>query len=519
MIGAGAILSSQDYAKDDRFDADVVVVGTGAGGAVAGAELAAAGLRVLFVEEGSYIPTQSFNPYMSESIPRMYRDAGTTAVLGTPNIPYIEGRVLGGTTVINGGMAYRAPDHILDGWAAQSGDGSLGAARMDDVFREVEKNIASNYQSEASIGDDNRLMALGAQKLGWRSDVNRRNQSECVGSNNCIFGCPTGAKQSMLVSYLPRAIQAGARCLTELRVGSLIIEHGRCVGVKARTYDAATRRPGKEVTVRGKAVIIACGAVHTPFLLQKHRLGRPSRLLGKHLLLHPNAKVIAIYPFDTYSWKGVSQWTQVREFHNEGVLFAENMIPPSAMGASLPWHGRESLALLERYNQMVSTGVLVEDSTTGVVQRSIVGMPVARYDITDGDFDRFVRGVARLAELHFAMGAEQVLLPYRSHHIARSMEDVRAVTTTSVKKRDLELFTVHLMGTARMGGRAEASVVDLAGEMWDLPGCYVADASIFPTAIGVNPQVTIMALATRIARRLAESWSKVVVRARAARAA
>ncbi|MFO0746701.1 MAG: GMC family oxidoreductase [Myxococcota bacterium] len=504
-----SILGHQDYAREQTFEADVVVVGTGAGGAVIGTELAEAGLNVLFVEEGSYIPTASFNPYMTESIPRMYRDAGTTAVLGTPNIPYIEGRVLGGTTVINGGMAYRAPDHILDGWAKSMGDPSLGAAGMDGVFAAVEKNIAANFQSEASIGDDNRIMALGAEKLGWKSEINRRNQTDCVGSNNCIFGCPTGAKQSTLVSYLPRAIRAGARCLTELRVTSLVIEGGRCVGVVARTYDPATRKPGRQVTVRGKAVVIACGAIHTPFLLQKHRLGRPSRQLGKHLLLHPNAKVIAVYPFDTYAWKGVSQWTQVREFHDEGVLFAENMIPPSAMAASLPWHGRENLALLERYNQMVTTGVLVEDSTTGVVQRSALGMPVARYDITDGDFDRFVRGVARLSELHFAMGAETVLLPYRSHHIAHSMDEVRAVTTANIRKRDIELFTVHLMGTARMGARAEASVVDLDGEMWDLPGCYVADASIFPTAIGVNPQMTIMALATRIARRMAEQWPRI----------
>lgn len=495
-----------DYQHTDRFEADVVVVGTGAGGAAAGTALAEAGLRVLFVEEGSHVPTSSFNPYMSESIPRLYRDAGTTSVIGTPNIPYVEGRAVGGTTIINGGMSYRAPDHILDGWAKDSGDDSLGATGMDALFSEVERSISANYQREESIGDDNRLMLLGAQKLGWKSEINRRNQVNCVGSNNCILGCPTGAKQSTLVSYLPRAVAAGARILSELRVDSLIIEGGRCTGVVAKTIDPVTRKPGREVRVTGKAVIVACGAVHTPYLLLKHKLGRPSRQLGRHLLLHPNAKVIAVYPFDTYSWKGVSQWTQVREFHSEGILFAENMIPPFALGTTLPWHGRESMELLERYNQILSTGVLVEDSTTGRVERSLLGMPVARYDITDWDLDRFVRGVARLSELHFAMGAEMVVLPYRTHHVARSMDEVRAITPHMIKKKQLELFTVHLMGTARMGARATDSVVDLDGQLWDLPGCYVADASVFPTAIGVNPQMTIMALATRIARRLADRW-------------
>jgi len=502
-------LSFADYqaADGDHFQADVVVVGTGAGGAAAGTALAEAGLSVLFVEEGSHTPTSSFNPYMSESIPRLYRDAGTTAVMGTPNIPYIEGRAVGGTTVINGGMSYRAPEHILDGWARTLGDESLGASGMDALFSDVERSISASYQSEESIGDDNRLMYLGAQKLGWHSEINRRNQASCVGANNCILGCPTGAKQSTLVSYLPRAVAAGARILSELRVDSLIIESGRCVGVSARAIDPVTRKPGRVVQARGAAVIVACGAVHTPYLLLGHRLGRPSKQLGKHLLLHPNAKVIAQYPFETHSWKGVSQWTQVREFHSEGILFAENMIPPFALGPTLPWHGDESMAMLERYNRLVSTGVLVEDSTTGRVARSMLGMPVARYDITDWDLDRFVRGVARLCELHFTMGAEQVVLPYRTQPIARSMDEVRQISARSIKKKDLELFTVHLMGTARMGSRAVDSVVDLDGQLWDLPGCYVADASVFPTAIGVNPQMTIMALATRTGRRLAERWS------------
>ncbi|MCC6621890.1 MAG: GMC family oxidoreductase [Deltaproteobacteria bacterium] len=521
------ILSYKDYGKASRYDCDVVVVGTGAGGAVVGAELAEAGLDVILVEEGSWVPTSSFNPYLTESIPRLYRDAGTTSVLGTPNIPYLEGRAVGGSTTINGGMAYRAPERVLEEWQRLTGEPGLGPAGMDALFGEVERRISARHQEPESIGDDNRLMALGAKKLGWHSETNRRNQDACVGTNNCVFGCPTGAKQSTLVTYMPRAMAAGARCLTELRVESLRVDGGRCTGVVGRSPDPATRRYGRQVTISARAVVVACGAIHTPHLLMGHRLGKTSRQLGKHLLLHPNAKVIAVYPFDVFAWKGVSQWTQVREFHRDGVLFAENMIPPSPMGASLPWHGDESLRMLERYNQMACTGVLVEDSTSGSVERTILGMPLARYDITDWDFERFLTGIERLSELHFAMGAEMVLLPFRAAprafgararsaddlHLARSMDEVRGVLRGGLKKQQIELFTVHLMGTARMGARPAASVVDLEGQLWDLPGCYVADASIFPTAIGVNPQVTIMALATRIARRLAERWSRGRARA------
>jgi choline dehydrogenase-like flavoprotein len=154
------------------------------------------------------------------------------------------------------------------------------------------------------------------------------------------------------------------------------------------------------------------------------------------------------------------------------------------------------------YNRLTVTGVLVEDSTTGAVKQAPFGLGGPRYDITGYDHDRFLRGAHLLAELNFEMGAERVILPFADEFDARSMDDVRRIIDRQRSPKTLVLFTVHLMGTARMGGRAEESVVDLGGQLWDLPGCYVADASLFPTAIGVNPQITIMALATRIAERL-----------------
>ncbi|MFT7581236.1 MAG: ferredoxin, partial [Myxococcota bacterium] len=395
-----------DYHKHSIYHAEAIVVGTGAGGAAAGTTMAEAGVDVLFVEEGSYHPTSSFNPHMSESIPRLYRDSGTTSILGSPNIPYMEGRCVGGTTVLNGGMTYRAPTEVLEGWERITGDAGLGPVGMESLFDSVEEAVSAKRQLPTSVGDDNRIMALGAKKLGWKSQVNRRNQESCVGTNNCVYGCPTGAKQSTLVSYMPRAIKAGARCLTEVRVERLLIEGGRCVGVVGRAVDPRTMKRTHKVIVRADSVIVACGAIHTPHLLLKHRLGRPSKQLGRNFLCHPNAKVLALYPFDINAWQGVSQWTQVREFHSEGVFFAENMIPPAPLGAAIPWHGKRSMELLERYNQMMVTGVLVEDSTTGRVHRGPFDMPIARYDITGYDHTRFITGVQRLARLHFEMGAE-----------------------------------------------------------------------------------------------------------------
>jgi len=494
------ILSHRDYVKERKFSADVVVVGTGAGGAVAGAELAAAGRDVLFIEEGSWFSTDSFNPYSTESVPRLYRDAAATVIFGTPPIPYVEGRCVGGSTTINGGMAYRPPARVLEEWSEVAPD--LGERALEPLFERVEKVVHVGAQLPESIGEDNRIMTEGARKMGWSYTVNQRNQEACVGANNCGLGCPTGAKQSTLVSYMPKAMKSGARCLTELRVQKLLIEGGRAVGVVARAIDPETRKLGVEVVVRARAVVVACGAVQTPFLLLQHKLGRPSRQLGKNFLCHPNAKVLAVYPRDVQAWRGVSQSAQIRHFHEDGILMAENFVSPSILGAYLPVHGDLAWELMQRYNQMVLSGVLVEDSSSGTVSRGFLGTPYVRYDITPLDHQRFLRGVRLLAEMHFAMGADYVVLPFFNQHVARSVDELAKIDELQRHPSTLELFTPHLMGTARMGARPEASVVDLSGQVWDLPGLYVADASLFPTAIGVNPQITIMALATRVAERL-----------------
>ena len=496
------MLSYDDYGKDTVFDTDVVVVGTGAGGAVAGAELAEAGRDVLFVEEGSHHPTSSFNPYLTESIPRLYRDGAATVILGNPPIPYAEGRTVGGSTVINGGMAYRAPERVLEQWARSTGIDALGPRALDPLYERVEKREHASLQHEESIGNDSRLMAKGALQMGWKTTVNRRAQRACAGANNCGFGCPTGAKQSTLVSYVPAAFAAGAGCLTDVRAERLIIEQGRCRGIVGRAIDPATRRPSHTVTVRARAVVVACGAVQTPYLLLRHKLGRPSRQLGKNFLCHPNAKVLAIYPFDIEGWKGVSQHTQIREFTGDGILMAENFVAPGALAAHLPFHGAEAWEIMQRMNQMLISGVLVEDSGSGTVSRSLFGMAEARYSLTELDHRRFLRGTKLLAQMHFALGAEKVILPFSTFPLARNVDDLARLDERSAPREALDVFTVHLMGTARMGSSPRDSVVGPGGELWDLPGCYVADASLFPTAIGVNPQLTVMALATHVASRL-----------------
>src|SRR5690606_30136228 len=279
----------------------------------------------------------------------------------------------------------------------------LGPDALDSIYGSVERVVSAAPQMELSVGEDNRLMTEGARRKGWRYTVNQRNQEACVGANNCVLGCPTGAKQSTLVSYMPRALAAGAHCLTEVRVESLIVEGGRCVGVRGRATNPVTRKADRTIEVRGRAVVLACGAIQTPFLLQGQRETRRAKCLGRNLTVHPNAKVIALYPFDVEAWKGVSQNTQIKEFEDEGLVFAENFVPPSVLAAHVPVLGDELWHIMRNYNRLVVSGVLMEDSTTGSVRRRF-GVPYAQYEVTDDDHRRMLRGVELLASLHFEVG-------------------------------------------------------------------------------------------------------------------
>lgn len=490
--------------RDAVLGCDVVIVGSGAGGATCAAELAEAGFDVIVLEEGSYYSTGDFTANASDMIRKLYRGGGATMALGSPPILYQEGSVVGGSTVINGGMSWRTPETILDRWHRDAGLSGIRAADMEPYFERVERRLHVRQQDPGSIGRDNELLRRGAEAKGWKVIPNLRNQVHCPGSNNCAFGCPTGAKQSALVSYLPRALHFGARLYSNVRALRITRRGKRATGVEGRVV-RANGSLGARVTVHARLVISACGAIHTPALLARSGLRSPSGMLGKNLSLHPNTKLIAIFDEPVRGWEGVHQAYQVREFEDEGILFAAVNVPPSVVALSAPMYGGELGALMHDYDRMVVAGLLVEDTTTGRVRTLPGGQPQAFYDLTDFDAERLVRGTALLAELLFAAGARRILPPFEGAPELRSVDDVRALRARRIDKRDMEILTVHVMGTARMGADRAGAVTDDGGLVHDADRLMVADASLFPTPIGVNPMETIQALATRNVHRIIES--------------
>jgi choline dehydrogenase-like flavoprotein len=481
-----------------RYDADAVVVGSGAGGAPAAARLRDAGFDVLLLEEGALHLTGSFETDPIETVQRLYRDAGTSAIMGTPPILFAEGRCVGGSTVINGGMSWRAPDRVLAHWSGELGLEGTDPASMRPYFEEAERLLHVEYQNEDTLGRNDYLFVKGARRLGWHVGEAPRNMRRCVGLNNCALGCPTGAKQSMLVTEVPRALRAGVRMVTNARVSRVLFDRRRAVGVSGRFVDRYGRRYGR-FEVRARLVVLAAGARHTPGILKRSLLR--GRHIGRGLHTHPNAKVVGIFDERIDPWLGAHQSHQIHQFLEQGIMIGYAAVSPGLLATGIPGFGREHGERMALYNHMLTAACLVEDTGEGRVVLGPDLQPWMRFSLSPSDVERIHRGVRLVAEQLFAAGARKVLLPFGQLPELDSPDQLDRIDERRHLKRDIELMTVHIMSSCRMSRAPARGACDSAARVYDTDGLVIADASAIPSSVGVNPMETIVALVLRNSER------------------
>lgn len=499
----GAIRSG-DELPPGVLECDVVVVGSGAGGGVVAAELAEAGLDVVVLEEGGHHPTESFSTSTTDMLRTLYRHCGASTTVGRVPVAYSEGRTVGGSTVVNGAMAFRAPDRTLRAWADGSGLPGLGPGGLDEEYARVERFLSVNQQDPGSTGRDQLLLREGAERLGWRVIDNTRAQVHCAGCNVCTWGCPTGAKQSTLVSYLPRAVAFGATIWAGCRVDRVLFRGKQAVGVRGHL-----RVPSGDRTfeVRARRVVVCCGAMETPALLLRSGVRPPSGLVGHGLVVHPGGHATGVFDEPVDGWQGAHQSHQVREFEAEGIVLAAVNLPPSLVARSLPVRGAALADAMQDYNRIVTAGSLVEDSGTGRVRAvGRAGRPLATYRVTDRDAQQVVRSLSLLSQALFAAGARTVHVGIEGVPPLTSPGQADSLLSAPIRPTRLVLSTVHLMGTAGMGADPSQSVCGGTGAVHDTVGLHVADASLFPGPVGLNPMLTIMALATRVSGGIMDGW-------------
>lgn len=488
---------ADELGGDLALECDVVVIGTGAGGAVVGRELAEAGLAVVFIEEGHYYDRTQFTGRAFEMQQKLYRRGGGTFSIGNVGIPIPIGQSVGGTTTINSGTCYRTPDRILREWQHELGLDELGPEQLGSYFDRVEAVLQVEQARADLLGGNGRVIARGCEALGFtRHGPLKRNAPACDGQGTCCFGCPTDAKRSTNVSYIPLALRAGAELFTGARMTRIIVEGGKAAGI------VATTAQGHVLTVRARSVVVACGSIMTPIVVGAQGLGGRSGQLGKNLSIHPACGALAEFDEAITPWKGIPQGYSIEDLHEEGILYEGAMVPLEMAMNVTQRIGPELIRLAESFDKVASFGFMVEDTSRGSVH-AVRGQPVIQYWLQDKDVAHIKRGVDVLAQVFFAAGARRVHTPIAGFDILESEADLSRMRRATIKPWDLDLSAYHPLGTARMGKDPATSVVDANHEMHDTPGLYIVDGSAVPTALGVNPQVTIMALATRAAEKIA----------------
>jgi choline dehydrogenase-like flavoprotein len=487
-------------------ECDVVIVGSGAGGAVAAATLAEAGLDVIVLEAGESYNRDSYPADPLEAITKLYRDGGLTIAAGRPPIPVPVARTVGGTTVINSGTCFRAPEPVLADWRQRFG--LTWTDQLAPAYAAAEDFLHVTPLDPERMGRNGQLAMEGAAALGASGGPISRNAGNCVQCGSCPYGCKIDAKRGMHVSYLPRAVAAGARLRSNVEARRILAEDGRAAGVQCEIAADGTKsghiarfQSRRRYVVRARvATIVAGGALGTPELLLRSGLG--GRQVGRNLHIHPACWVGARYEAEVRGWDGVMQSYYIDQWEPQRLLLEATFTPLAFGGAWLPGTGRKHQRSMLDFGHVASIGVHLSDESSGRIDLTGNGSLRARYKLTAADADRLTFGIARAAEVHFAAGAIEVYpnIPRAGVLTPAKLPDFES---TSFRPSELRLEAFHPMGTARIAADERDGVCAPDGSVNGISDLYVADASLFPTSVGVNPMMTVIAFADQIATELA----------------
>ena len=504
-----------------QLEADVCIVGSGAGGGVVAAELARTGMRVIVLEQGPADQAPQFDQREIVGMQRLYLDRATTSSRDL-GVAILAGSSIGGGTTVNWQTSLRLPDPIRHEFASVSGLSMFADERFTRAMDAVCDRIGVGT-AESDINANNDALRRGCASLGWRCSQIPRNARGCDPTQCgwCLFGCRRGGKQGTAVTFLADAQGNGnVSIVPNCRVTRVVHERGRVNGVRAvaRNADSSMGTEFK-VVVRSPMVVVAAGGIETPALLLRSGVRHPA--LGRNLYLHPTSAVAGVYPDTIRTWEGPAQ-TVMSDEHasldgNYGVRLEVSPAHPGLLALALPWHGaRPHRAHMQRAARVAATIALTRDSAGGRVRVRREGRAAIEYRPGPRELSHLKSGIVAAVRAHVAAGAEEVItLHSRPHTLdvrqatTAAIDDFcRRISTSPLDRNWSTLFSAHQMGSCRIGADAQNAVCDERGAVRGIAGLYVADASLFPASSGVNPMITIMALAKLVGEAIGAAESR-----------
>lgn len=504
---SGRVHVFAEYTRDFDEVCDVVVVGSGPGGAVVARELAARGKDVILLEEGPPFTPGDFEVDGALSMARTMREGGLRATRGTV-LATMQANALGGGSLVNSAICVRAPAFTLDGWCDEFGLSRSTRADLDPHYQAVEDFMGIAPTPDEVQGPRNLLFRDACNALGYSSEPIARNVRGCQGSGECFTGCRVRAKQSTDLSYVPAAIRDGARVYTSVQVQELLTRGSHVWGVAGQVVRPFTGEPSHRFRVQARIVVLAAGCMATPVLLQRSGdFANGSRQVGENLQFHPGVAAMGVFPEPTNPAFGATQGYQSLEFVRDGYKLETLWAPPGVFGVRLPGLGLElkkNLALIP--HAAIWDAIATCNRSKGRVRARRRGLdPSLWWRLDSKDLAVLVEGLWRVVELLFAGGATSVLPGV--HGIPeelRSMDDVRRLRTRTFSPTDFTLAGNHAFSTTRMHGDGRMGVVDEDGRCHEADNLYLADTGVLPRSPSVNPMLTLMALAHRTAGVIAD---------------
>ena len=482
--------------EGEDIECEVVVVGTGAGGAVVGRELADRGFAVVFVEEGDLHRREEFDGSSVTAHQRFYRGAFS---VGNAPMPVFMGRLVGGSTAINGGTCFHTPPWVLDQWCEEIGTSDLAPSAMKKYFDRVDGILEVAPSSPRTIGPIADVFARGADALGWSHGPVPRNAAECDGSGFCDFGCKNDAKRGTNLAYIPPALEKSAMLMTGLRADRVILEGGRAAGI------IGTAKNGREVKVRARTVVLAGGTIPTPVMLLSQGICNSSGQVGRNLSVHPSTGFSAVFDEEINGHTHIPQGYACDQFQRDGIMIMGAQATHNIASVHFPFSGHKLMDAMDRADHVAGFALLVRDSSrNGRVWRDVSGVPAITYNVQPEDVERMHRAMIHTGELCLAAGAKRLYAVTLKNNQMDGRRDFEAFRAAKMSPSDFVWTSYHPLGTCQMGTDPKTSVVDLDHQTHDVRGLFIVDGSTVPGPPGVNPQITIMAMATRAAEKIAE---------------
>ena len=505
------ITTGKQIDADLEIDADVCIIGSGAGGAVMAKELAESGRDVVLLEQGGHYTKEDFTQREDEMMPLLYEEMGQRATVDK-SILILQGRNIGGSTVHNLCYCFRTPEPILEKWRREDGLRGMSAAEMRPSFERVEHMLKVKPIQPYEVNVLNNKIRQGCEKLGYHGFVTDHNRENCTLSGFCLLGCPFDAKQSMLITYIPAANRAGARIFAHCPVRRLVTERGRVRRVEGEVVDDLGR-PRHRFGVGARVVVLCAGAINSPQILLRSGVGNSNGQVGRNLHLHPSVLLSGIYDEDIYGYHGIPQSYYVDEFidlekdPDTGYVLMPVYGFPVMTATQLPGFGSQHFEIMRNFHRMVGILVLMHDQSSGRVTVGGDGRPQITYRVDERERKLFLEGMTHCAEILFASGAKKVLVPYRRPLWLNPGDSLDVFERRGLRPGEIPIASTHPQSTCRMGEDLKRSVVDSHCRSHEVANLFICDMSVFPSSLGVPPQITTASISDRTAQYIKANWA------------